>query len=232
MRFHNSDKVTVGLLRMTGKNRSYGWTLAGTLVIVCFLLLGGCFGKGTQEDTRFYLLQPISGISSVEDTPTDDEAIGLAIGPVRVREYLNRPQMVARTEENEILIDNFHSWGEPLDRNFTIVLAANLSELLATDKIIIFPWRRRPTDLDYQVIADVIRFDGELGGEASLIAHYYIWDWDIEGSEGRGRRIGTWKSSFSRQTRDDSYEALVATMSELVDDFSREVAEKLKGVSQ
>ena len=232
MRFHNSDKVTVGLLRMTGKNRSYGWTLAGTLVIVCFLLLGGCFGKGTQEDTRFYLLKPISGISSVEHAPTDDEPIGLAIGPVRVREYLNRPQMVTRTEENEILVDNFYSWGEPLDRNFTIVLAANLSELLATDKIIIFPWRSRPTDLEYQVIADVIRFDGELGGEVSLIAHYYIWDWDIEGSEGKGRRIGTWKSSFSRQTRDDSYEALVATMSELVDDFSREVAEKLKDISR
>lgn len=232
MRFHNSDKVTVGLLRMTGKNRSYGWTLAGTLVIVCFLLLGGCFGKGTQEDTRFYLLLPISGISSVEHTPTDDEAIGLAIGPVRVREHLNRPQMVTRTEENEILIDNFHSWGEPLDRNFTIVLAANLSELLATDKIVIFPWRTRPTDLEYQVIADVIRFDGELGGEVSLIAHYYIWDWAMEGSEGKDRRIGTWKSSFSRQTADESFETLVATMSELVGDFSREVAEKLKGVSR
>jgi uncharacterized lipoprotein YmbA len=32
--------------------------------------------------------------------------------------------------------------------------------------------------------------------------------------------------------RDDSYEALVATMSELVGDLSREIAEKIKGASQ
>ena len=210
-------------------NRSY---LIGIVLIISFLILGGCLGKGTQKDTRFYLLQPISGISSGERASMEGEGVMLAIGPVRVREYLNRPQVVSRTEENEILIDNFHSWGEPLDRNFTIVLAANLSELLATDKIIIFPWRKRPTDLEYQVIADVIRFDGELGGEVSLVAHYYIWDWDVQSSEGKDRRIGTWKTSFSRQTRDDSYEALAATMSELVDDFSREVAEKLKDISQ
>jgi uncharacterized lipoprotein YmbA len=140
--------------------------------------------------------------------------------------------MVTRTKENKIIVHEFHSWGESLERDFNVVLAVNLSELLATNKIIIFPWRRRPPNLDYQVVADVIRFDGELGGEASLIAHYYIWDWDMERSEGEVRRIGTWKSSFSRQTGDDSFEALVATMSELVGDFSREVAEKLKGVSQ
>jgi uncharacterized lipoprotein YmbA len=240
MRFHNSEKAsrtrgffvgprTVGLLKMTGKNRSYGWTLAGTVVIVCFVLLGGCLGKGTQQDTQFYLLEPISGISSVEHTSSDDVSIGLAIGPVRLREYLYRPQMVTRTEENEIIIDNFHSWGEPLDKNFTIVLAANLSELLATNKIVIFPWRKRPPDLEYQIVVDVMRFDGDLGGRASLIVHYYISA--VGESEGEERRIGIWKSSFSRQTGDDSYKALVATMSELVDDFSREVAEKLKGAS-
>ncbi len=232
MRFHDSDKVTVGLLRMTGKNRSYGWTLAGTLVIVCFILPGGCLGKGTQKDTRFYLLEPVSGWSSGEHASSDDRALGLAIGPVRLRDYLNRNQIVTRSKENKIIVHEFHSWGEPLDRNFNTVLAVNLSELLATNKILIFPWRKRPPDLDYQVVADVIRFDGELGGEASLIAHYYIWDFDMVGGEGEVRRIGVWKSSFSKQTGDDSFEALVATMNELVGDFSREIAEKIKGASQ
>ena len=119
MRFHNSDKVTVGLLRMTGKNRSYGWTLAGTVVIVCFILLGGCLGKGTQKDTRFYLLDTISGISSGEHASMEGEGIMLAIGPVRVREYLNRPQIVTRTQDNKIIVHDFHSWGEPLNSNFT-----------------------------------------------------------------------------------------------------------------
>ena len=260
MRFHNSDKVsvdrarvqchserseesitasrtrgffvaprTVGLLRMTGKNRSSGWTLAGTFLIVCFVLLGGCLGKGTQKATRFYLLEPVYDNSSGERASKEGEGVMLAIGPVRVREYLSRPEIVTRTKENKIVVHDFHSWGEPLDRNFTVVLGGNLSNLLSTDRIVFFPWRRRP-NFDYQIIVDVMRFDGDLGGEASLIAHYHILD--AGESEGEDRQIGIWKSSFNRQIKDDSYQALVSTMSELVGDLSREIAEKIKEHSQ
>jgi uncharacterized lipoprotein YmbA len=213
---------------MTGRNRFSRWAIAGTILIVCFLLLGGCLGKGTQKDTRFYLLEPISGISSGERASVEGEGIMLAIGPVRVREYLTRPQIVTRTQENKIMLHDFHSWGEPLDKNFTAVLGGNLSNLLSTDRIVFFPWRRKP-NFDYQIVVDVMRFDGDLGEEALLIVHYKIWA--VGESEGEDRRIGIWKSSFSRQTRDDSFEALVSAMSELVGDFSREIAAKIKDVS-
>ena len=207
-------------------NRSY---LTGIVLIISFLIVGGCLGKGTQKDTRFYLLQPVSEMSSDEEpASTDDEGVGLAIGPVRVREYLNRLQIVTRTQENKIIVHDFHSWGEPLDRNFTVVLGGNLSNLLSTDRIVFFPWRRRP-NFDYQIVVDVMRFDGDLGGEASLIAHYHILG--AGESEGEDRQIGIWKSSFNRQIKDDSYQALVSTMSELVGDLSREIADKIKDAS-
>ena len=208
--------------------RRHRFCLTGTVLIIAFIILGGCLGKGTQKATRFYLLQPIPGISSGERASVEGEGVMLAIGPVRVRQYLNRPEIVTRTQENKIMLHDFHSWGEPLDKNFTAVLGGNLSNLLSTDRIVFFPWRRRP-NFDYQIIVDVMRFDGDLGEEALLIVHYKIWA--VGESEGEERRIGIWKSSFSRQTRDDSYEALVSAMSELVGDFSREIAEKIKDVS-
>jgi len=206
-------------------NRSY---LIRIVLITSFLILGGCLGKGTQKATRFYLLQPISGISSGERASMEGEGVMLAIGPVRVRDYLNRPEIVTRTQENKIIVHDFHSWGEPLGRNFTVVLGGNLSNLLSTDRIVFFPWRRRP-NFDYQIVVDVMRFDGDLEGEASLKVHYHIWA--VGESEEAARQIGIWKSSFSRQTRDDSYQALVSAMSELVGDLSREIAEKIKGAS-
>jgi uncharacterized lipoprotein YmbA len=209
--------------------RRHRFCLTGTVLIIAFIILGGCLGKGTQKATRFYLLQPIPGISSGERASVEGEGVMLAIGPVRVREYLSRPEIVTRTQENKIIVHDFHSWGEPLDKNFTAVLGANLSNLLSTDRIVFFPWRRRP-NLDYQIVVDVMRFEGDLGGEASLIAHYYILH--VGESEEEARRMGIWKSSFSRQTKDDSYQALVSAMSELVGDFSREVAEKIKGASR
>ena len=208
--------------------RRHRFCLTGTVLIIAFIILGGCLGKGTQKATRFYLLQPISGISSGERASMEGEGVMLAIGPVRVREYLNRPQILTRTQENKIMLHDFHSWGEPLDKNFTAVLGGNLSNLLSTDRIVFFPWRRRP-NFDYQVVVDVMRVDGGLGGEASLKVHYYIWA--VGEGEVEDRRIGTWKASFSRQTRDDSFEALVSAMSELVGDLSREIAEKIKGAS-
>ncbi len=218
---------TARLLRMTGMNRSCGWTLAGTVLIVCFVLLGGCLGKGTQKATKLYLLQPLS--SSIEE---EGAAAGagtvLGIGPVRVREYLNRPQIVTRTSKNEITLHEFHHWGESLASNFSEVLAGNLTILLSSEELFLYPWSRKPP-LDYQVVVDVVRFDGELGAEASLVAHYYILKFDEEGER---KQAVMKKSSFSKPIEDDSYEALVSAMSELVADFSREVADEIKGASR
>ncbi|NIQ92263.1 MAG: hypothetical protein GWN93_26070, partial [Deltaproteobacteria bacterium] len=75
-------------------NRSY---LTGIVLIISFLIVGGCLGKGTQKATRFYLLQPVYNTSSGERASKEGEGVMLAIGPVRVREYLSRPQIVTRT---------------------------------------------------------------------------------------------------------------------------------------
>ena len=258
MRFHNSDKVSVhrekkqchserseeyikvsrnrgffvaprmeGLLRMTGKNRSYGWTLAGTVLIVCFVFLGGCLGKGTQKPTDFYLLQPINP-SIEEQGAAAGEGTVLRIGPVRVREYLNRPQIVTRASTNEITINEFRHWGEPLSTNFTAILAQNLSVLLSTDRILIFPFRsKQELPIEYQVVVDVIRFDGEPGGEAALQAQYYI----LEFEENERKQIVARQPSFRKPLADKSFETLVAAMSELVGDLSRDIAEKIKAAS-
>jgi uncharacterized lipoprotein YmbA len=218
---------TAGLLRMTGKNRFSGWTLAGTVLIVCFLLLVSCLGKGTQKPTEFYLLQPLNP-SIEEQGAATGEGIVLAIGPVRARDYLNRPQIVTRTSTNEIKIHDFHYWGEPLSTNFTAILAQNLSVFLSTDRIIIFPYRsKQELPLEYQVAVDVIRFDGEPGVEAKLLAQYYI----LEFKENEKKQIVTRQASFSKPLADKSFETLVAAMSELVADLSREIAEEIKAAS-
>lgn len=203
-------------------DRSY---LIGTVLIISVVFFGGCLGKGTQKPTEFYLLQPLSP-SIEEQRAVEGEGIVLGIGPVRVREYLNRPQIVTRTSTNEITIHEFHYWGEPLSTNLTAILAQNLSVLLSTDRILIFPYRsKQELPLEYQVVVEVIRFDGEPGVEASLLVQYYI----VEFEENQRRKIVSKQPSFSRPLADKSFETLVATMSELVADLSRDIAKKIRG---
>jgi len=147
--------------------------LTGIVLIISIFFFGGCLGKGTQKPTEFYLLQPINPSIEEQGVAAGEGAV-LGIGPVRVRDYLNRPQIVTRTSTNAITIHDFHYWGEPLSANFTAILAQNLSFLLSTNRIFVFPYRsKQELQIDYQVVVDVIRFDGETGGEATLQAQYY-----------------------------------------------------------
>jgi uncharacterized lipoprotein YmbA len=201
--------------------------LTGIVLIISIFLFEGCLGKGTQKPTEFYLLQPLN--SSIEEKgATVGEGPVLAVGPVRVREYLNRPQIVTRTRTNEIKIHDFQYWGEPLSTSFTAILAQNLSVLLSTDRIIIFPYRtKQELPIDYQVVVDVIRFDGEPGVEATLLVQYYI----LEFEENEKKQIVTKQPSFSKPLADKRFETLVAAMSDLVADLSRQIAEEIKAAS-
>jgi uncharacterized lipoprotein YmbA len=201
--------------------------LLGTALIALIVSFGGCLGTGTQKPTDFYLLQPLNSSVEARGVIAGEEFV-LGVGPVRVQEYLNRPQIVTRTSTNEIKIHDFHYWGEPLSSNFTAILAQNLSILLSTDRTLIFPYRsKQELPLDYQVVVDVIRFDGEPGVKASLLAQYYILK--FEGNE--RKQTVTRQTSFSKPLADKSFETLVATLSALVADLSREIAGEVKAAS-
>ena len=197
------------------------------ILLVSFVFLGGCLGTGTQKPTDYYLLQPINSAMEKQGAAAGEGTV-LGIGPVRVQEYLNRPQIVTRSSTSEIKLHDFHYWGEPLSTNFTVVLAQNLSALLSTDQIFIFPYRNKQNlPLQYQVVVDVIRFDGEPGVKASLLVQYYILQFQEDGM----KELVTRQPSFSKPLADDSFETLVAAMSELVADLSREIAGEVKAAS-
>ncbi|MEJ2428665.1 MAG: PqiC family protein [Deltaproteobacteria bacterium] len=202
-------------------DRSY---LTKIFLLISFAFLGGCLGGGTQKPTDYYLLQPLNSAMEQQGAATGEGTV-LGVGPVRVQEYLNRPQIVTRTSTSEIKLHDFHYWGEPLGSNFTTVLAQNLSILLSTDRIFIFPYRNKQNlPLQYQVVVEVIRFDGERGGEASLLAQYYILQFQENGM----KELVTRQSSFNKPLADDSFDTLVAGMSELVADLSRQIAGEIK----
>ena len=95
-------------------------------LVVC---LSACAGKSASS--KFYVLSPLpqSKLSAAEGTT-------IGVFPVAMPDYLDRPQIVTRVSENEIKLDEFSRWAEPLKENFYSVLVENLSTLLNTAKII------------------------------------------------------------------------------------------------
>jgi uncharacterized lipoprotein YmbA len=68
----------------------------------------------------------------------------------------------------------------------------------------------------------VIRFDGSLGGDVSLIARWAI----LQGKE--RKLVSVRKSTIIEPSGDKGYEAMVAADSRAVEKLSREIAEAIK----
>jgi uncharacterized lipoprotein YmbA len=147
------------------------------------------------------------------------------IGPIELPKYLDRPQIVTRTSRNELQLAEFNQWAEPLKDNISRVLADNLSILLSTDRIAIFP-RKRFSPIEYQVAIEVIQFEGDPGRNATLTA-----SWTIFG-EDRKQVLLMKKSSFSESTDGPGYEALVSAKSRALGKLSQEIAEAIQAISE
>lgn len=119
-----------------------------------------------------------------------EEKLNLVIklGSVSIPDILDQAQIVTRIGENRLQVDDFNRWGGDFEKDIQRTLAENISILLPTVRVVM----NQEVSLlavDYQIIVNVRKFDGELGGEITLNV-----DWSIS-QQGR-RKITTAKKSI------------------------------------
>ena len=131
-------------------------------------------------------------------------------------DYLDRQGIVTRVSPNRFVVAENDRWAEPLEENFSRVLARNLSILLQTDRIVAYPWERsqQPT---YQIQVEVPRFEPTAEQVVELWARWSIVD-------STKKTVSMKESYLTQPARDKSTEASVASMSEVVSDLSKEIA--------
>ena len=193
------------------------------LFVVCFTS-GGCLSLEAKPDpSKFFALTslPRSGQSAANSAGTS--ALALGIGPIKLPGYLDRPQVVSRVSENRFVIAQNDRWAEPLEENFSRVLSQNLSMLLHTDRMVVYPWERSQQP-KYQVQVELLRFEPNVEQTVELWARWSIID-------STKKMLSVKDSYLSRPTKDKSVEASVASMSEAVADLSREISSALRTLS-
>jgi uncharacterized lipoprotein YmbA len=184
-------------------------------IIITVLLLAGC---GGSQPVEFYTLSSLNGMRNPSSDLSVGEEVAIGVGPVEFPELLNKPQIVTRTGSHKLHLDEFHRWGSPLDEEFTRVLAQNLSALLDTDRVSVFPWGGyfQPT---YRVVMNVQRFDGQAEGYVTLDA-----TWTVLGGDASELTV---KRSVIEEQSSGGYEALVSAESRAASVLSREIAEEI-----
>lgn len=192
--------------------------LAYYLIAVMLSALAGC---ATTPPSRFYILSPVTADAATQPA---GPATAIGVGPVDLPKYLNRPQIAMRSGANELFYDETQRWAETLQDNVTAVLTENLSRLVPTDRVAVFPWGRTTT-IDYQVEAQISRFDADAGGDVVLSAN-----WKLYREESR-EVVAQKKTVISEPVDGTGYTDIVAAQSRALASLSREIAGAIRAAA-
>ena len=190
-------------------------------IILLSLALAGCLG-GQSPPTSFYMLSPLNPSQTGTLAATADGRIRIGLSTVTVPEYLNRSEIVINLDNTVYQLADFSKWAEPLSDNLTRVLEENLTNLLHDDSIDIFLASDSSILPDYRLEVDVLRLDGNLGDQVTLVAQ-----WALLAAE-EDDLIVMRRSEYQASAADNTYKELVLAKSRTIEKLSQDIALNVK----
>jgi len=182
-------------------------------------LLSGCSLLDPRQDpTRFFVLSP-EAQADAASAAGDAEKTLIALGPVRLPDYLLRPELVRRSGPNQLEPSRVDRWGEPLDRAVSRVLCLDVAALLPNSQVVPFPAPagEKPA---LQIEIDVTAFEADRAGATRLEAR---WRWRS------GTRSVARAGTFERAAGSGETAAAVSAMSALLAELAQSIAADLGG---
>ncbi len=197
------------------RNRLFG--------LAAVALLGGCVSTGETMETKFYLLSTLPSGSESLTGANADPPLTVYLTGLAIPQYLQRPEIVTRVDQNRLVLAEFDNWGGSLEKNMARVLAGNLSVLLDTPEVHVTT-RRPPRGIDASVEIEIMQFERGPDAHAVLDAQ-----WRLHTS---GRDKAPSVSMISRfvsepVTNEVGMAATVAAMSELLAQLSTAIAQAI-----
>jgi hypothetical protein len=175
----------------------------------------------TTPPVAYYTLNTLPEMQQEIPAAVMDDTLAIGVGPVEFPKFLDRPQIVTRKSQNQIQVSEFHRWAGSFPGNFSRVLAKNISILLPTDRVAVYPWGEQfsPT---YRIKLDVEQFDGQVGERVVLEVTWMVTD-----QEGTNKLLVR-KSLIEEPVPDNNYEALVVAESNALATLSRTIVEEIR----
>jgi uncharacterized lipoprotein YmbA len=183
------------------------------VIAACVLALAA--GCASAPPVRFYVVTPLAVPAPAARAPGP----GVVVATVRLPEYLERPQLVTRSGDNRLQIEEFDQWGGNLARDLTRVMAENLSLLLGSDAVVAAPHTQRSRP-DYRVEIEVLRFERAGDARVHLAAKWRL----LRGADGTPLASPTTVLA-SEPLAEASAELTVAAMSGVYGELSRAIAQ-------
>jgi len=188
------------------------WMVA--LLICGCALMAGC---GKTQNSDFYILKA----SHTHKKMPKNSCVNIALGPLTLPQYLERPQIALLNLGNRVHFSEFHRWAEPLDDNIERVLGQDISDLLKVCKILEYPWEGN-AEYSYQVTININRFVAVESGMVDLWAK-----WSLLSKKGKTLLSQSTKLTVKLPSG-YNYNDIVAAMNQNLAGLSAQIAEAIK----
>ncbi|MDO8834463.1 MAG: PqiC family protein [Vicinamibacterales bacterium] len=186
-------------------------------VLAAAVAVSGCLLKRSPA-SRTYVLDPTVVRSA--GAPSGPAVAVMGVAKVLVPDWLDRPHVLARAANGEIVSDDFSRWGEPLPRGIQRVLIENLAALLPERRILAEPISPRLT-VDYRVEVTVV--DMTSAGDGTVLVDTR---WDVIG--GKGEVMVRRRSSDRGRAAAPGAPGVVAGVNDALATLSREIADVIR----
>ena len=199
------------------KNRARFGNISWAFLLTVFFV-AAC---STTSPVAYYTLNTLPEMQQEIPAAVMDDTLAIGVGPVEFPKFLDRPQIVTRKSQNQIQVSEFHRWAGSFPGDFSRVLAKNISILLPTDRVAVYPWGEQfsPT---YRIKLDVEQFDGQVGERVVLEVTWMVTD-----QEGTNKLLVR-KSLIEEPVSEKNYEALVVAESNALATLSRTIVEEIR----
>jgi uncharacterized lipoprotein YmbA len=136
--------------------------------------VSGCVTLRRTPEARFFVLRSIAEPVS----PASSSGAGIVgVLAVRLPGHLERPQVVTEAGPNELRIDEFVRWAEPLGPATTRVVSENLAALLPERRVLRSPWPAEAA-LRCRVAIDIESFAQQADGQVLLVGRWALLEPD------------------------------------------------------
>lgn len=177
----------------------------------------GCLNlKPAPDLTRHFLLSVPSDLEPLPGAPSGNLAVGVT--PLLLPSYLDSPWLAIRENENEIRYAMSDRWGERLEKGVRRVLAANLGQLLATERVAAEAWRS--TAVDFELSVSLRRCDLYADGRVLVEGRWQVLETTNANVVCRDQH----RVQHSGPPPDTDPAGAAAALSGAVAEFSREIA--------
>ena len=180
------------------------------------ILVAGCAGS---PPSNLYTLSAIGTAASESQSLQAPPAV-IAIGPVSLPDYLDRPQIVTRQSAYELELAANDRWAAPLYDMLPRVLVEDVALRLPFNRVAAFP-QVGDASFDYRIAVDVSRFDVDATGEATLAARWQLY------ARSAPRALLVADDTLRQRIDGQGYDAYAASLSAVLADLGDRIAREV-----